>query len=265
MLAVFASVVGCLQSAAAATLNAENLRCEYLKDPLGIDVTQPRLSWELRTPAQSPAISRGVKQRSYQVLVASSAELLKADRGDLWDSGEVQSDQSVHVEYAGKSLGSRQGCWWKVRVWGQEAKPSSWSEAARWSMGLLARENWTGKWIGLDGGEETVGSLKGATWIWYPEGEPASSAPAEARVFRRVVRIPAGRRVAKATVLMTADDGFTLYINGERVSQSEGHPNAVETDVTAQLHPGSNTLAVAAYNKPGPPQNPAGLIGEAAR
>ena len=261
MLAVFASVVCCLQSAAAASLKAENLRCEYLKDPLGIDVTRPRLSWELRTPAQSPAISRGVKQRSYQVLVASSAELLKADRGDLWDSGEVQSDQSVHVEYAGKPLGSRQGCWWKVRMWGQDAKPYSWSEAARWSMGLLTREDWTGKWIGLDGGEETVGSLKGAAWIWYPEGEPASSAPAEARFFRRVVSIPAGQHVAKATVLMTADDGFTLYINGERVSQSEGHPNAVEADVTAQLRPGSNTLAVAAYNKPGPPQNPAGLIG----
>ena len=128
-------------------------------------------------------------------------------------------------------------------------------------MGLLAREDWTGKWIGLDGGEEAVGSLKGAQWIWFPEGDPALSAPAEARFFRRVVSIPADRHVAKATVLMTADDGFTLFINGERVSQSEGHQNAVETEVAAQLRPGPNTLAVAAYNKPGPPQNPAGLIG----
>jgi alpha-L-rhamnosidase len=297
MLAVFTSVVCCLQSAAVAYLKAENLRCEYLKDPLGIDVTQPRLSWELRagvrpssgaagsdlpgalespyttphadvaapedgrTPVQSPAIPRGVKQHAYQVLVASSPDLLKAEQADLWDSGRVESDQSVHVEYAGKPLGSRQGCWWKVRVWGQEAKPSSWSEAARWSMGLLTREDWTGKWIGLDGGEEAAGSLQGARWIWFPEGDPAITAPAEVRFFRRVVSIPAGRRVAKATVLMTADDGFTLYINGERVSQGEGHPNAVETDVTARLRPGSNTLAVAAYNKPGPPQNPAGLIG----
>jgi len=76
-----------------------------------------------------------------------------------------------------------------------------------------------------------------------------------------VVSIPVDRRLAKATVIMTADDSFTLFINGERVSQSEGHPNAVETEVTAQLRPGPNLLAVAAYNKPGPPQNPAGLIG----
>ena len=286
-----------LAQEAPATLKAENLRCEYLNNPLGIDVTRPRLSWELRdgvrassgaassdlpsalespyttphakvaapedgrTPAQSPAIPRGVSQHAYQVLVASSPEMLKADQGDLWDSGKVESDQSVHVEYSGKPLGSRQGCWWKVRVWSQDGKPSAWSDSARWSMGLLTRADWTGKWIGLDGGEETVGSFKGASWIWYPEGEPQISAPAETRFFRRVVSIPADRRVAKATVLMTADDGFTLYLNGKRVSQSEGHPNTVETDVTAQLRPGSNTLAVAAYNKPGPPQNPAGLIG----
>ncbi len=258
-----------------AILKAEHLRCEYLKDPLGIDVTRPRLSWQLHaeagrgsTPRENSAtaippaaIPRGVKQRAYQVLVASSPELLKANRGDLWDSGEVQSEQSVLVEYAGKPLGPRQGCWWRVRVWDQDGKPSPWSDAARWSMGLLTREDWTGKWIGLDGGEETGGSLQGAQWIWFPEGDPAISAPAEPRFFRRVVNIPADRRVVKATVVMTADDGFTLSINGERVSQSEGHPNAVESDVTAQLRSGPNTLAVAAYNKPGPPQNPTGLIG----
>jgi alpha-L-rhamnosidase len=128
-------------------------------------------------------------------------------------------------------------------------------------MGLLTKADWTGKWIGLDGGEETAGSLKEGQWIWYPEGDPATSAPAEARFFRRRFSIPANRRVTKVTAIMTADDGFTLFINGERVSQSEGHPNAVETEVTDRLRPGPNTLSVAAYNKPGPPQNPAGLIG----
>jgi alpha-L-rhamnosidase len=265
MLAVFATVACYLQPAAAVSLNADNLRCEYLKDPLGIDVTRPRLSWELRVDAATgvaaAAIPRGITQHAYQVLVASSPELLKADRGDLWDSGEVESEQSVQVEYAGKPLGSGQGYWWKVRVWGQDPKPSPWSDVARWSMGLLARADWTGKWIGLDGGEESADSFKGASWIWFPEGDPAISAPAETRFFRRVVSIPADRHVVKATVLMTADDGFTLFVNGERVSQGEGHPNAVETDITAQLRPGPSTLAVAAYNKPGPPQNPAGLIG----
>ena len=226
------------------------LRCEYVENPLGIDVLEPRLSWLLADDR------RGQRQTAYQVLVASSPDTLVRDRGDLWDSGKVHSDQSIHVQYSGKPLVSRQACWWKVRIWDKEGQPSLWSEAARWSMGLLSSTDWTGKWIGLDGGEEAAGSFKGAGWIWFPEGDPARSAPAETRFFRRVVSLR-----AKATMLMTADDGFTLFINDEQVGRSEGHPNAVETEVTAQLRPGPNTLAVAAYNKPGPPQNPAGLIG----
>ena len=69
-----------------------NLRCEYLNNPLGIDVARPRLSWVIESTR------RGARQTAYQVLVASSQEQLKQDKGDLWDSGKVESDQSVHVE-----------------------------------------------------------------------------------------------------------------------------------------------------------------------
>jgi alpha-L-rhamnosidase len=92
-----------------------NLRCEYLKDPLGIDVMKPRLSWKLETGNWK--LERGIKQTSYQILVASSENILNKDQGDLWDSGKVESDQSIHVEYQGKPLESRMRCWWKVMVW----------------------------------------------------------------------------------------------------------------------------------------------------
>ena len=88
-------------------------RCEYLKDPLGIDVRQPRLSWRLE--AVDPE-ARGQRQTAYQVLVASTKALLEDGKGDLWDSGMVSSDQSVHVVYAGKPLASGIECFWKVRV-----------------------------------------------------------------------------------------------------------------------------------------------------
>ena len=84
-----------------AGVNVERLRCEYLNDPLGIDVTEPRLSWIVQSD------ERGQKQTAYQVLVASTPELLANDQGDLWDSGRVESDQTIHVEYAGKPLVSR--------------------------------------------------------------------------------------------------------------------------------------------------------------
>src|SRR5438876_1000799 len=90
---------------------AESLRCEYLVDPLGIDVERPRLSWML------PPGERGRKQSAYQVLVASSPAILAKDRGDRWDSGRVDSEQSVFVPYGGRPLASGDACTWKVRVW----------------------------------------------------------------------------------------------------------------------------------------------------
>jgi alpha-L-rhamnosidase len=99
--------------------NVANLRCEYLKEPLGIDVAKPRLSWVIEGGDQKTE-DRGLKQTAYQVLVASTPELLAKDQGDLWDSGKVASDQSVQVEYIGKALASAQACYWKVRFWDQK-------------------------------------------------------------------------------------------------------------------------------------------------
>ena len=81
------------------------------------------------------------------MLVASSPDILARDGGDLWDSGRVASDQSIHVEYAGKPLGSRMLCFWKVRAWDASGQPSAWSKPARWTMGLLTQADWGAKWI----------------------------------------------------------------------------------------------------------------------
>ena len=122
-----------------------HLRCEYMENPLGIDVLKPRLSWQLKALNST---QRGQKQSAYQVLVASNLENLKLNQGDFWDSGQKLSDQTLHIEYAGKVLSSQVRCFWKVRVWDQDSKASSWSEPAFWSMGLLDRKDWGAKWIG---------------------------------------------------------------------------------------------------------------------
>ena len=77
-----------------------NLRCEYLKDPVGIDVRQPRFAWVLGHT------ERAQVQSAYQVLVASSPELLAQNKGDQWDSGQTESDDSTQVVYNGKALES---------------------------------------------------------------------------------------------------------------------------------------------------------------
>ena len=126
---------------ALAGLSPEQLRCEYLDNPLGIDTLQPRLSWVLESK------QRGQKQTAYQILVASQEALLRADTGDLWDTGTVTSDQTLQVVYAGKALSSCQRCYWKVRVWDKDGKASAYSGPACWEMGLLSPQDWQGQWI----------------------------------------------------------------------------------------------------------------------
>ena len=124
-----------------AAVTPTNLRCEYLVNPLGIDAGSPRLSWILASD------QRGEQQTAYQILVASSADLLNADTGDLWDSGKVVSDESAQIAYAGKALVSRESCFWKVRAWDRAGQPSAWSPVVQWQMGLLEPADWSAKWI----------------------------------------------------------------------------------------------------------------------
>lgn len=128
----------------AGTLTPDDLRCEYLANPLGIDTTQPRLSWKLLA---ADAKARGLKQSAYQLLVASSPELLAEGKADLWDSGKVASDETLGIVYSGKPLQSRDRCCWKVRVWDERDQKSDWSAPATWSMGLITAADWQAKWI----------------------------------------------------------------------------------------------------------------------
>ncbi len=120
----------------------ERLRCEYLVDPLGLDETSPRFSWELQDARQ------GALQTAYHVLVADSPERLAQDEGTLWDSGKVLSAETTHVCYAGEPLRSRARAWWKVRVFDQDGAVSPWSAPAFFSVGLLEPSDWHAQWIG---------------------------------------------------------------------------------------------------------------------
>lgn len=158
-------VSGCLSiGAAPATVGpVQSLRCEYLANPLGMDVEKPRLSWQIPAAANTP------EQRAYQVLVASSPSILRQNRGDLWDSGRVASAQTTWVEYGGKTLASRQHAWWKVRVWDTTGKISPWSAEAHWSMGLLQASDWHGRYIGERRPEGTAeGAPLPFPWLLIP-------------------------------------------------------------------------------------------------
>jgi alpha-L-rhamnosidase len=249
----------------AATVRVDDLRCEYLINPLGIDAREPRLSWKLVAPRPE---ARKLAQTAYQIMVAPTEALLREDKGALWDTGKVASDQSLHVAYKGKALASHASCWWKARVWDQDNKMSGWSNPARWTMGMLDASDWSARWIGWDGGEETddpIVPLQAASWIWYPGGNHTVGAPAGTRFFRRMISLSGDRRIRRAVLLLTADDTFVAFVNGRSVGGGQSWKEVRLFDVTADFRPGLNTIAVAATNSATPSvkqdQNPAGLIG----
>lgn len=119
------------------------LRCEEMTDPIGIDVLQPRLSWELESDR------RGVLQTAYRILVATDKTLLDRDQGDMWDSGEIESDATSGIKYAGKPLQRNSYYYWKVKANTNKGE-TAWSEPALWQVGLLQFQDWVGQWIGFD-------------------------------------------------------------------------------------------------------------------
>ena len=146
----FIALAGISCAAESGVVMPHALRCEYRRDPMGIDAAAPRLNWLLKAAAPD---ARSVRQSAYQVLIASSPTTLARDEGDLWDSGKVASGQSAHVAYAGSPLHTSQQAFWKVRVWDQQDHASTWSDVAQWTMGVLRPEDWQAKWISAEGAD----------------------------------------------------------------------------------------------------------------
>ncbi|NCI48185.1 family 78 glycoside hydrolase catalytic domain [Sediminibacterium soli] len=215
-------------------VTVQQLRCEQLVNPLGIDEKEPRLSWQLASP------QRGLLQQSFQVLVASSLEKLNRGEGDLWNSGRIDNAASIHIVYRGKPLQSKQSCYWKVRVYTNKGV-TGWSAAAHWSMGLLLAADWKAKWIGYD---------KTSAWDSLSQWSRLS-----ARYLRREFRAEQGIR--KATVYISGMGLYELYINGKKIGDQVLAPAPTDFrkavlyntyDVTRQLRTGANAVAAVLGN-----------------
>lgn len=232
-----------LATAASASLRPIELRCEALADPVGIGTAVPMLGWKLEATDRR---GRDLFQRSYRILVASDPSKLEPGRADLWDSGNVASSSTYGVAYRGASLKSGQAAWWRVQVTDQSGALSAWSKPGRWSVGLLAPEDWKAEWIGYDAPIPPVkdSGFSGASWIWSADKD------ATVRVFRKTVSV--GANLTRAILRVTADDRFALSLNGTKAAESDDRPDAwsrpVEADLTRTLVAGDNTLAVRAEN-----------------
>jgi alpha-L-rhamnosidase len=214
----------------AALLHPTQLRTEYLVNPLGLDVAQPRFSWRVESEAHTQ------HQTGYHVLVASTLDALMPDAADFWDSGPVNGGQTVNVVYEGEALSSHQQCYWSVRVYDRDGKPSPWAPPARFTMGLLNAEDWQADWISFEDPRVF-------------EASPENIVLPPARYFRK--DFAADKQVRSAMLHATALGNIDLHLNGERVTEARFIPGWTDYDqrayyhtfdVTQQVRQGENTL-----------------------
>ncbi len=214
---------------AAKSIEVGDLTCEYFSNPMGIGTTAPRLSWILSSDVQDQV------QTAYQILVASSPKSLNEKKADRWNTGKVESDQSILVEYAGDVLKSKEICWWKVRVWDKDGKASAWSEPASFEIGLLSPDDWEADWI--------------KSSIWFSEVYHPSP------MFRKEFNL--GKQVSSARLYITSLGLYEAEINGDKVGDQVLTPGWTSFhsrvqyqtyDVSHMISTGANAMGITLGN-----------------
>lgn len=208
-----------------AQVSVTNLRTENLLNPIGLDVAQPRFTWQLQSN------KRNVMQTAYEIKVGKDGVNVK--RNIIWTTGKVRSDQSVLVPYESRMpLESNQEYYWQVRVWDNQGNTSAWSAPTYWQMGLLQASDWKAKWIG----------------VGYQEDTLMRASP----LFRKTFTTK--KKIQAATVYITSKGLYEAHLNGKRVGDAcltpgwTSYNNRLQYqayDVTNLLNAGNNAIGVA--------------------
>ncbi|HWY45117.1 MAG TPA: family 78 glycoside hydrolase catalytic domain [Candidatus Sulfotelmatobacter sp.] len=235
---------GLLPASLSAQSKPVHLECESLTTPLGMDANKPVLSWKLQDATP------GARQTAYEIQVAFSAEVLASGKPDVWDSGKVESGDSIGATYAGPVLVASKRYFWRVQVWGKDGQAYPASDVSWWETGLQRQENWKSKWIGYEESELRYVRESGAEWITNSDtGAPAESETAM-HDFRYGFNI--AKAVRHATLYVAGQDSAGAWINGKSILQSEPLPPWKQMpwktysvrDISKAIQPGRNLLAV---------------------
>jgi len=216
------SVLLLLTTIISAQVKVVNLLTENQTNPIGLDVQQPRFSWQLVSE------QRNISQTAYEITVSGS-------KGTAWKSGKITSDQSVQVPYAGTALQAGKKYIWQVRVWDNNGKTSAWSEPAFFQTAMMSPTDWKAKWIEADFAEDSI-------------NRPA-------QYFRK--QFSSTKKIASATVYITAHGMYEAQINGKRVGDAYLAPGWTSYkkrlqyqvyDVTNLVTTGNNAIGVITGN-----------------
>ncbi len=123
-----------------------NIRVEHLRNAFGIGTDQPRLSWIVETENQ------GWCQSGYEI------EEYDADNKLINQTGRMESDQSLLVDWPFVPLQSRERVSLRARVWGMDGSECAWSQPVQLEAGLLLTEDWSANFISPAWEEDTTRS-----------------------------------------------------------------------------------------------------------
>lgn len=217
------------------SVEVTRLQVEMKSNPLGIDVAQPRFSWQIASDKPD------LMQVGYRIQVAASPEDLQSGKNLLWDSGEITSDCSLFIPYEGEMLQSRQSYYWRVKVKTNQSA-GDWSEVQMWSMAILNPTEWKARWIGEN-----------------QMSNPGETDKDHTRLAARYLRKPfsINKEVKRATLYISGLGSSESYLNGKRISEDifapmpSHYPTRVYYnvyDVTDLLQQGDNLLGVVLGN-----------------
>jgi alpha-L-rhamnosidase len=198
-----------------AQVKVDQLLTENLNNPESVENTTPRFSWKLITTQANTT------QTAYELTVMSGNKT-------LWNSGKVNSDQSIFVPYGGTALQSGDKYSWKVRIWDNKQKPSTWSAPAYFRL-ALSKADWKAKWIEPG----------------YEEDSVLRPSP----IFKTTFK--AGKKIAAAIAYITCHGVYEGSINGKRIGDAYLAPGFTDYvqrlqyqayDVTNLLQNGDNNI-----------------------
>ncbi len=242
-----------------ANTTVSGLKCEYQSHPVGINLTNPRLSWVIESDQDNQL------QSAYQVLVASNPKLLSEKKADCWNSEKNESDQSINVKYGGTTFESLTEYYWKVRIWDKNGKVTKWSPISSWTTGLISPDSFKGKWVTYSkpidhevykNNNYSI-NLDNAKWIWRNISGDLYDYPPETLVFTRNINFNNTSKLGYVQAAISADDIFKLSINGTFVGSSVSWQNAKKIDIQNYLTNGNNLFEIEVQNTT---KGPCGLI-----
>ncbi len=215
-------------------ISAEHLTCEMTQNPLAVNTNNPRLSWQLVSKELN------VTQSAYQILVASSEEKLKKDQGNVWDSGKVNSDKNLQINYGGTSLKNEAKYFWKVKVWNQNGKSSVWSKINSFRI-APSESALNPTWIGaITKADSHLPEGRNYHTATFNKEKKASLINASDSLSRRSIMLrkpfEVKKEIKEAVVYISGLGHYELTINGKKIGNSEFAPLWSDYDKTVNFN-----------------------------